>query len=84
MNIINATPHAINIMGDEDHSFRCIAIADTHFLSKFSNQNSLDQVYKYASYKNIPYIMKKSTGICPCFFDVCKTIAFYLYQYIAT
>ena len=37
--------------------------------------------------KNItktPYIMKKSTGICPCFFDVCKTIAFYLYQYIAT
>lgn len=34
--------------------------------------------------KNIPYIMKKSTGICPCFFDVCKAIAFYLYQYIAT
>ena len=50
-------PKTINIMGDEDNSFRCIAIADTHFLSKFSNQNSLDQVYKYASYKNIPYII---------------------------
>lgn len=49
-------PKTINIRGEEG-PFRCIAIADTHFLSKFSNQKYLDQVYEYAVCKNISYII---------------------------